>query len=133
MKKLLEVIKQARFVWICGNGGSAATAEHFTADLFKKGIKAICLNSNTAIMTMIANDFGYHFTFSKQLEVYATKDDLFITISCSGTSVNVMTAISRARMIGMKIFSFETFEEDRDYEKLEDKHLKFAHEVKKAL
>ena len=71
MKKLIEAIKKARFVFICGNGGSATTAEHFTCDLFSKGIKAICLNSNTSIMTMIANDFGYEYVFSKQLELFS--------------------------------------------------------------
>jgi D-sedoheptulose 7-phosphate isomerase len=54
---LIEQIRNARFVFVCGNGGSAATAEHLTNDLFSKGIKAICLNSNVSIMTMIANDF----------------------------------------------------------------------------
>src|SRR3990167_9871164 len=129
MKKLLEVIKQARFVWICGNGGSAATAEHFTADLFKKGIKAICLNSNVSIISMIANDFRYEYVFANQLMVYATSEDLLITISCSGTSSNIVEAIAHANFIGMKTYRFETFGKNRDYGKLEDKHLKFAHEI----
>lgn len=129
MKRLIELIKEARFVFVCGNGGSAATAEHFTNDLFSKGIKAICLNSNTSIMTMIANDFGYEYVFSKQLEVYGKNIDLLITISCSGTSPNIVEAQSM-----MTYYEFETFQgKDKDYGKLEDKHLKFAHKVAKAL
>ena len=133
MKKLINLIKQARFVFVCGNGGSAATAEHFTCDLFSKGVKAICLNSNTSIMTMIANDFGYERTFGDQLYMYGTPKDLLITISCSGTSSNVVCAKSTADMIGMKRYEFETFSKDRDYEKLEDKHLQLCHKIKHLL
>jgi D-sedoheptulose 7-phosphate isomerase len=133
MKKLVKMIKDARFVFVCGNGGSAATAEHFTNDLFSKGIKAICLNSNTSIMTMIANDFGYQFTFSKQLDIYATSEDLLITISCSGTSPNIVNAQIIAGFKGMKIHNFETFSNDRDYEALEDRHIQLVHKIKKLL
>lgn len=133
MDELVKLIKGARQVFICGNGGSSSTAEHFTNDLFSKGIKAICLNSNVSIITMIGNDFGYQFTFSKQLEVFANHEDLLITISCSGTSPNIQNAVGVARMKNIKVYNFKTFSKDRDYEKLEDKHLEFAHKVKKAL
>jgi D-sedoheptulose 7-phosphate isomerase len=134
MKELLELIKNARFVFVCGNGGSAATAEHFTNDLFSKGIKAICLNSNTSIMTMIANDFGYEYVFSNQLRVFGTNKDLLITISCSGVSPNILDAIFVAGSIGMKWYEFEVFKKkDRDYGKLEDKHLQLVHKIKDAL
>lgn len=134
MDKLIKLIKKARFVFVCGNGGSAATAEHFTNDLFSKGIKAICLNSNTSIMTMIGNDFGYEDTFCRQLKVYANKEDLLITISCSGTSRNVLRALLQAEEIGMKTYEFESFGSgERNYETLEDKHLILAHMVKRNL
>jgi len=133
MKKLLNLIKQARFVFVCGNGGSAATAEHLTNDLFSKRVKAICLNSNTSIMTMIANDFGYERTFGNQLYVYANSNDLLITISCSGTSPNIVCAKSMADMIGMKRYEFEVFGKEMNYEKLEDKHLQLCHKIKQAL
>lgn len=134
MKKLIEQIKKARFIWICGNGGSAATAEHFTTDLVKKGYPAICLNSNTSVITMIANDYGYEYIFKKQLEAYANNEDFLITISCSGTSLNIEWAKTIAfPVMGMGFYCFETFSKDRDYQKLEDRHLKFAHEVIKRL
>lgn|SRR3990167_6175149 len=133
MKKLLTLIKEAEFIFICGNGGSAATAEHFTNDLYSKGVKAICLNSNVSIMTMIANDFGYQYIFGKQLHVYATPKDLLITISCSGTSPNIVSAIVEAELIGMKVFNMETFKNNHDYGKLEDKHLQLVHQIKDAL
>jgi len=134
MKDLIKKIKKARFVFVCGNGGSAATAEHLTNDLFSKGIKAICLNSNVSIITMIANDFGYRYIFSEQLDIYANKRDLLITISCSGTSRNIVNALATADLKRMERYSFETFKgKNRDYEKLEDRHMKMVHEIKKAL
>ncbi len=134
MKDLIHLIKVANFVYVCGNGGSATTAEHLTSDLLSKGIKAICLNSNMAVMTMIANDFGYEYIFSRQLLTFGDMNDLLITISCSGTSKNIVNAVTMAKLIGMDIYCFETFEKgDRNYEKLEDKHLKFAHKIKKFL
>lgn len=133
IKKIKEVNKKANFVFVCGNGGSAATAEHLTNDLFSKNTMAFCLNSNVSIMTMIANDFGYKYVFSKQLEVYADKGDLLITISCSGTSPNIVEAQKVAREMELEVYSFETFKRKRDYEKLEDKHIKLVHKIKKAL
>ena len=133
MDRLLQLIREARFVFVCGNGGSASTAEHFTNDLFSRDIKAICLNSNVAILTRIANDKGYPYVFSEQLKVYGSKEDLLITISCSGTSPNIIAALEIARFKGMNTYGFETFTDDRDYGKLEDKHLQFVHELRKAL
>lgn len=133
MNKLIELIKEARFIWIVGNGGSAATAEHFATDLVKKGYRAIALSSNTSVITMIANDYGYDWIFGKQLEIYGNETDLLITISCSGTSKNIRDAETVAENRGMNIYSFETFGKIKDYGKLEDKHLKFAHEVASRL
>lgn len=131
--KLIDSIRQARFVWVCGNGGSHANAEHFANDLFSKGIKAICLGSNASIMTMIANDFGYEYTYSKQLGIYGNRNDLLITLSCSGTSPNVVNAIFTAKDMGMNVYSFDSFKEVRDYEKLEDEHLQLVHKIKKQI
>ena len=131
MNDLIKQIKKARFIWVCGNGGSAATAEHFVTDLVKKGYPAIALSSNTSVITMIANDYGYDEIFRKQLDVFATNEDLVILISCSGTSKNIVKAFRPYRYW---CYQFETFGNNRqDYAKLEDKHLKFAHEVAAAL
>jgi D-sedoheptulose 7-phosphate isomerase len=132
--RLLKLIKRARYVFVCGNGGSSATAEHMTNDLFSKGVKAICLNSNVSILTMIGNDFGYDQVFGRQLEVYGGKDDLLITISCSGTSPNIVEAQRVARERGMEVYEFERFKgKDRNYERLEDEHLQLVHRIKRAL
>lgn len=133
MNKLIEQIKKARFIFLAGNGGSASTAEHFSNDLFKRGYKAICLNSNVSVMTMIANDYGYEEVFSRQLIFYGSSKDLLITISCSGTSENIQEALKCAKFLKMPVYQFETFGKVKDYGKLEDKHLKFAHAVAKKL
>lgn len=133
MNSLIAKIKQARFIFICGNGGSASTAEHFATDLVKKGYKAIALSSNTSIITMIANDYGYQNIFSRQLAVYGDSRDLLITISCSGTSENIVTAIKFAKTKQMNIHEFEKFSTDRDFGLLEDKHVAFAHRIAKEL
>ena len=82
---------------------------------------------------MIANDFGYERTFGNQLYVYANSNDLLITISCSGTSPNIVCAKSMADMIGMKRYEFEVFGKEMNYEKLEDKHLQLCHKIKQVL
>jgi D-sedoheptulose 7-phosphate isomerase len=133
MNELIRLIKLANYVFICGNGGSNSTAEHFAEDLFSKGVKAFNLGSNSSLITMIANDFGYQFVYSKQIERYATKEDLLIAISCSGKSENVSNAIQAAKFKGLSVYEFETFKKDRDYGKLEDKHLQLVHKIKDLL
>lgn len=133
MEKLIKKIKKAGLVFICGNGGSASTAEHFTNDLLSKGVRSVCLNSNVSIITMLANDFGYEHIFSEQLRVLGKKDDLLITISCSGQSPNIVNAQKMGKKMGMEVYKFEIFEEDEDYESLENKHLTLVHKIKQAL
>lgn len=139
MKELIRLLKrvreEGRWVFVCGNGGSSATAEHLSNDLLTKGVKVLCLNSNNSILTMLGNDYGYQYVFSKQLEVYGNEGDLLITISCSGISQNVVNAIGIAIKKKMSIYQFEHFDldKDSDYEKLENKHLQLVHKLKKAL
>lgn len=127
INEIVEKIKWARFVFVCGNGGSSATAEHFTNDLFSKGIRAICLNSNTSIMTMIANDYGYEYVFSRQLDLYASALDLLIVFSVSGTSPNIQEAIKSG------VPYVEIFGKSKDYGAEEDKHLEIAHQIASKL
>lgn len=127
INKIVKAIKKARFVFVCGNGGSSATAEHFSNDLFSRGIKAICLNSNTSIMTMIANDYGYQYVFSKQLKLFASKKDLLIVFSVSGTSPNIVEALKFCPNI--KVFG----KKGESYAEAENRHLILAHAVTTAL
>jgi len=128
MENIVEIIRQKReagnTVFVCGNGGSASTAEHFTNDLFSKGVRAICLNSNTSIMTMIANDYGYEYVFQKQLEVYADPGDLLVIFSVSRKSINIV----KASLVGVEtVIIFGT--ENETYQEAENRHLALAHEI----
>lgn len=85
-------------VFTLGNGGSASDAQHFSGELigrFRKNrrpLKSICLNTDTSVLTCIANDFGYDEVYSRQIEALATDKDLIILISTSGTSANIVRA-----------------------------------------
>lgn len=119
--------REGKRVFVCGNGGSAANAEHFTNDLFSKGVRAVCLSSNTAIMTMIANDYGYEHVFSRQLEVFSDPDDLLIVISCSGTSGNILQALE------MGLESIEFFGGNGTYGEMESEHSALCHRISEDL
>lgn len=112
-----------RNIFVCGNGGSASNAEHFSNDLFSKGVRAHCLNSNTAIITMIANDYGYRYIFSKQLELFADPGDLVIMVSNSGTSENIKEVLK------MDIEKVAIFGGDGTPGDMESSHQEMMHEI----
>lgn len=94
-------------VLIAGNGGSAADAQHFAAELVgrfvleRDGYPAIALTTDTSILTAIGNDYGYDVVFSRQVEALGKEGDIFIGISTSGNSLNVIKAIEKAHEKGM--------------------------------
>jgi D-sedoheptulose 7-phosphate isomerase len=94
-------------VMFCGNGGSAADAQHLAAELMGRFLKerapmaALALTVDTSALTAIANDFGYEHVFSRQLRGVGCKGDTLVAISTSGRSRNVIEAISAARDIGI--------------------------------
>lgn len=93
-------------VFLFGNGGSAADAEHIAAELAgrfcmdRDPLPAIALSANTAAITAIANDFGYDEVFARQLRGLLSKGDVVIAISTSGASLNIIAAIQEARQRG---------------------------------
>jgi len=99
----LNALKNNKKILVAGNGGSAADAQHFSAELtgrFKKeriSLPAIALTTDTSAITAIGNDYGYEYVFSRQLEGLGNKGDVFIGISTSGNSKNVIEAIKKAR------------------------------------
>lgn len=110
---VMNVLEKTRLegnrVFICGNGGSAATASHFTCD-FNKGISYSqtvkynfeCLNDNIPMMMAIANDISYEDIFSEPLKNKMHKEDVLLAISGSGNSKNVVKAVEYAKSIGAK-------------------------------
>lgn len=93
---------------VFGNGGSAAQAQHIAAELvvrFKKDRKtlpAVALTTDTSILTATANDYGFQYIFSRQLEALAGPNDLVLALSTSGNSPNVQRAIEKAKDLKMK-------------------------------
>lgn len=96
-------------VLICGNGGSAADAQHFAAELVNRfeierpGLPAIALTTDSSVLTSIANDYDYKLIFSKQVRALGMAGDVLIAISTSGNSANVVEAIRAAHDSGLVV------------------------------
>ena len=105
----LEALRGGGKVLLAGNGGSAADAQHLAGEFVSRflfdrpGLPAIALTTDTSVLTAIANDYGYEHVFSRQLEALGQPGDVFIAISTSGRSPNVLKGIETARAKGLKI------------------------------
>ena len=112
-------------IYICGNGGSAADAQHIAGELVgrftreRKAIPAMALNTDTSIITSIANDYSYEDVFKRQVEAHIGKNDILWAISTSGTSVNIIAAVKLAKQKGASILAF-TGKTDSPLEKMAD-------------
>ncbi len=99
IKIILDTASKGGSIWIIGNGGSAATASHFAADLsrcvdqFGTPIRAISLCDNGALISAIGNDFGFEYIYLKQLVNNVKSSDLLFVISASGNSINLIKAL----------------------------------------
>jgi D-sedoheptulose 7-phosphate isomerase len=112
--KLAEILnnclKKGGKILLCGNGGSAADAQHIAGELVvrlkssskRKALPAIALTVNSSVLTAAANDFGFEKVFSRQVEAFGKRGDCLLAFSTSGESSNVNLAIKTARKIGMK-------------------------------
>ena len=102
-------LKAGNKILFCGNGGSAADAQHIAAELVvrlksdfdRPAIPAISLTTNTSIVTAAANDFGFETVFSRQIEALANPGDVLIALSTSGNSQNVILALEQAKLKGI--------------------------------
>jgi D-sedoheptulose 7-phosphate isomerase len=111
-----DTIDSGSIVYSMGNGGSCAIADHLVCD-FTKGcftensrLKSFSLNSNTSLLTAIANDISYKEGFSKQLEYYVEPGDVILLISSSGNSDNIISAIEYANNNNIKSIAFTGFD-----------------------
>ena len=95
-------------VLVCGNGGSAADAQHFAGELVNRfemnrpGLAAIAMTHDASVITSIANDFSFDDIFSRQVEALGRSGDILLAISTSGDSMNVLKAIDAAHVAGMQ-------------------------------
>ena len=93
---------------VCGNGGSAADAQHISGELVgrflleRRALNVICLSANTAIITAWANDYDYESIFARQVEAHGNNGGVLLCLSTSGNSMNVIKALSVAKHLGIK-------------------------------
>lgn len=104
--------KEDRMIYLVGNGGSAAVAEHMAVDLTKNaGLRALAI-SGTPMITTFANDHGYENVFASPLKSFARPGDILIAISSGGRSMNILNACKVATQRGMKVITFSGFSSD---------------------
>jgi D-sedoheptulose 7-phosphate isomerase len=149
IKKIIGTRINHNRVFLCGNGGSASTAEHFSADIGfgseirGSGLKTMSLVSNTSVLTAISNDLEYAQVFSSRILLEAEKGDILIAFSASGNSLNVINAINAAKslqvftiafvgfdggkLISLADFSIHTKSDSGEYGIVEDVHLSLCH------
>lgn len=109
---LIEAYKNGKKVLLAGNGGSAADAQHIAGEFVSKfyfdrpGIPSIALTTDTSILTAIGNDYGFERLFARQVEAQGVEGDVFIGISTSGNSKNILAALHACKEKGIKTIGF---------------------------
>jgi len=104
---IVDCLQQGGKVLACGNGGSAADAQHFAAELVnrfemnRRGLAAVALTHDASVITSIANDFSFEQVFSRQVEALGRPGDVLLAISTSGNSANIVEAAKAAETVGM--------------------------------
>lgn len=107
-----ETVQTGRTVFFCGNGGSAADAQHLAAEFVgrfvreRDGLPAVALTTDTSILTAVGNDYGFDTVFARQVKALARPGDLVVGLSTSGNSVNVLAAFAAAQAAGAKTIAF---------------------------
>ncbi len=108
----VDALRGGRKLLLAGNGGSAADAQHWAGELVSRfyydrpGLPAIALTTDSSILTAIGNDYGYDYTFARQIEALGQAGDVFLAISTSGNSPNILRAAEAARARGVKVVGF---------------------------
>ncbi len=108
---MIACLESGGTVFFCGNGGSAADAQHFACELAgrylfdRPSLASIALTTNTSSLTAIGNDYGFDDVFSRQLEALGTPGDVLVAISTSGGSRNVLRAVETAHALGMIVIA----------------------------
>jgi len=110
-KMTRTILDGGKILW-CGNGGSAADAQHLAAELVgrflqeRRGLPSIALTTNSSIVTSISNDYGYEHVFRRQVEALCAPGDVVVGLSTSGNSKNVCLALEAARKLGAFTVAF---------------------------
>src|ERR1700756_5638884 len=111
-KLTAEAMRAGRKLMVCGNGGSAADSQHLVAEFVARltinrpALRAIALTTDTSILTAIGNDFSFDTIFARQIEALGAPGDVFLGISTSGNSKNILCALEQARAQGLTAVGF---------------------------
>jgi D-sedoheptulose 7-phosphate isomerase len=109
---VVNTLRAGKKLLICGNGGSAAEAQHFSTELVgryfknRRSLPAIALSADGSLVTCIGNDYGFEHAFARQIEGLAQPGDLVIGITSSGNSPDILAALEKARQLGLQSISF---------------------------
>ena len=109
---LLTALRRDGRIYLCGNGGSAADAQHLAAELVgtyadrsRQALPAAALTTDTSALTAIGNDLGFEQVFARQVEALVTRRDILVCLSTSGRSPNVLAAAEAARRLGARVLA----------------------------
>ena len=122
---ITEVLQQGGTIFLCGNGGSAADAQHIAGEFVgrfcreRKALPAVAFSTDTSVLTCIANDYAYEKVFARQAEALVSQGDILWAFSTSGTSANVVAAARVARDKGARVIAF-TGRADSELERTAD-------------
>jgi len=109
--RLADALQSGHKVLACGNGGSAADAQHFTSELLNRfelerpALPAVSLTTDTSTLTSIANDYDFAQVFAKQVRALGRKGDILLALTTSGNSVNVLEAVRVAQALGLTVIA----------------------------
>lgn len=126
-----EMVKSAKRVYVIGNGGSYANCFHIVNDLLACGIKAFTIDPAT--LSAFANDEGWEFALSRWIRIVGEPGDLLIAMSGSGTSQNILMAITDAQQIGMSVYRIFGNERGEPMQRAEEAQLELFHKVRACL
>ena len=125
--EIARTFQRGAKILLCGNGGSAADAQHIAAEFIgrfkqeRKSLAAIALTTDTSVLTSLANDYSYEQVFSRQVEGIGQEGDILIALSTSGDSKNVIEAAKKAKEMGLRVFGF-TGKSGGELKKIADLH-----------
>ena len=109
---ILATLRRGGKLLICGNGGSAAEAAHFSTELVgryakdRRALPAIALSADGSLLTCVVNDYGYEHAFSRQVAGFARPEDLLVVLTTSGNSANILAALHEAKTLNLESIAF---------------------------
>jgi D-sedoheptulose 7-phosphate isomerase len=109
---IVQAFRQDGTLYVCGNGGSAADAQHIAGEMVgrfrmeRRALPAVALSTDTSVLTSIANDYSYDDVFARQIEAFVKPTDVLWAISTSGASPNVLKAAEAAKRRGARVIAF---------------------------